>query len=75
MKCAGTTQAQALSNQGLRQSITTDPEVTAFYETFKMEDNSSCVVLDEIKASEQVRVVLNNRKRSKSVLINFCVSA
>ena len=33
-------------------------EVTAFYETFVLEDKSSSVVLDDLKASEQVRIVL-----------------
>ena len=59
-----------MANQALRQRITSDSEVTAFYETFVLEDKFSSVVLDDLKASEQVRIVLNNRKRSKPVL--FC---
>ena len=52
----------------LQQKITSpDSEVTAFYEAFDLEDKSSSVVLDDLKASEQVRIVLNNRKRSKLV--------
>ena len=69
MKSAGTTQDQAITNRGLRHSITLHPEVVAFYDTFVMEDKSGTVVLDYLKACEQVRVVLNNRKRNSSVNI------
>lgn len=71
IKCDGTTHAQAMAKQALRQKITSDSEVMAFYETFLLEDKSSSVVLDDLKASEQVRIVLNNRKRSKPVLFFF----
>ena len=53
--------------KALRQKITSNSKVTAYYETFVLEDKLSSVVLD---ASEQVRIVLNNKKRSKPVL--FC---
>ena len=49
----------------------------AFYETFVLEDKSSSVVLDDLKASEQVRIVLKNRKHSKLVpffsLVYICL--
>ena len=53
--------------KALRQKITSNSEVTAYYETFVLEDT---VALDDLKAAEQVRIALNNRKRSKPVL--FC---
>ena len=56
--------------KALRQKITSNSKVTAYYETFLLEDKLSSVVLDDLKASEQqVRIVLN-RKHSKPVL--FC---
>jgi hypothetical protein len=57
--------------KALRQKITSNSKVTAYYETFVLEDKLSSVVLDDLKASEQVRIVLNNRKRSKPVLFLF----
>ena len=56
--------------KALRQKITSNSEVTAYYEIFVLEDKLYSVVLDDLKVSEQVRIVLNNRKRSKPVL--FC---
>ena len=56
--------------KALRQKITSNSKVTAYYKTFVLEDKLSSVVLDDLEASEQVRIVVNNRKRSKPVL--FC---
>lgn len=59
----GTSHSEAIVNQALRQEITAHPEVEAFFDTFIMEDKTGLVVLDRLKASDQVRVVLNNQKR------------
>ena len=59
----GTSHSEAMANQALRQEITRHPEVVAFFDTFRMEDKTGLVVLDQLKASDQVRVVLNNQKR------------
>ena len=76
--CVGVSKASVWVFKALRQKITSNSEVTAYYETFVLEDKLSSVVLDDLKAYEQVRIVLN-RKRSKPVLfvlwrISVCIS-
>ena len=68
--CVGVSKACVWVFKALRQKITSNSEVTAYDETFVLEDKLSSLVLDDLKASEKVRIVLNNRKRSKPVL--FC---
>ena len=57
--CSGTTQEQAATNRRLRDSIVTSTEVQ------KLLEDGSKVVLDQVKASEHVRYVINDMKRSR----------
>eukprot|EP00731_Ephydatia_muelleri_P006897 Em0003g1145a len=63
VRSEGTTHEQAVTNQALRQTITCQQDVVSCYETFVMEDKGSQVVLDHIRAAEQVRGCVNNLKR------------
>ena len=69
----GTSHSEAMANQALQQEITAHPEVAAFFDTFIMEDKSGLVVLHRLKASDQVRVVLNIQKRVWVYLDHHCI--
>ena len=62
--CSGTTQEQAATNRRVRDSIMTSTEVQKLFGTCMLEDGSK-VVLDQVKASEHVRYVINDMKRSR----------
>ena len=64
---------ETMANQALRLEITNHTQVAAFFDTFIMGGKTGLVVLDQLKASNQVRVVLNNQKRVCVYLDHHCI--
>jgi len=64
LTCNGTTKEEALANQRLRESIASHDSVKRLFGVFYLEDRSGKVTLDQFKALEHVRHVLNELRRT-----------
>ena len=79
LKCEGTTKEDALENKRLRESIANHDSVRRLFGVFYVEDRSGKVTLDQFKALEHVRHVLNELRRIRpskptaTVSFNFAV--
>ena len=60
--CAGTSQEEAAKNRILRDTIVSSQDVKSLLCVYRLEDGSK-VVLDQAKAADHVRYVLNDMRR------------
>ena len=62
--CNGTTKEEALVKQQLRESIASHDSVKCLFGVFYIEDRSGKMTLDQFKALEHVRHVLNELRQT-----------
>ena len=64
-KCEGTTKDDAIKNSALRDEIGRDPSVEKWLKVFIVKGNAGKVTLDQLKACDHVRHVLNEMRRNR----------
>ena len=70
-KCEGTTEVQAIKNADIRDEVARDHSLEKWLKVFILEQNVGRVTIDELKACNHVRHVLNEMRSTHSMFLRY----